>query len=563
MTESKSGNSAESDLHDKEMGTSASRSLPDEGTLKELIASVVTKQERAQTTPCDEGITSLLSRCLSREAPTRSLFALSAYVDHYNSKHQEDLGWGCGWRNIQMLSSNLLRRDRESMAALFGGAGFVPSIAGLQLWLEIAWKQGFDTVGAEQLGWAVSSTQKWIGTTECAALLRSFGFRAFIVDFKSSVGQKGRSQPHAPPAATRGAAEGQQKRKPSETGMEQSDAKRGEMSKQVSGNWGSIGGGEGEEERGGRRPRSASKGEASGDQEEEGATDDDRLPSSFGQGKVADVNRLVSREHYSYCPECKEKISKGSEHTHDEEEDSDEGISSPSKQGAEEGESKGGGKEGEEEGDKEGDDAKAVKSFGTPHEANQDDKGNKEGEDKRAGGSRGDENPGLANHMRLVEWVWDYFTGGDKGGAAPEPQLHTPSSSEEGPGQHWQGSNARWQGSSDATDGNKSSHNIISNRPPLYFQHQGHSRTIVGIERRPPQRPRATEDVYLLVLDPSQGTEELVRALRAGKGWQRMVKRSVYTLRKAEYQLCYVEPGLASGDELESLKVLQSVLYSY
>lgn len=23
----------------------------------------------------------------------------------------------------------------------------------------------------------------------------------------------------------------------------------------------------------------------------------------------------------------------------------------------------------------------------------------------------------------------------------------------------------------------------VSNRPPLYFQHQGHSRTIVGIER--------------------------------------------------------------------------------
>ena len=60
-------------------------------------------------------------------------------------------------------------------------------------------------------------------------------------------------------------------------------------------------------------------------------------------------------------------------------------------------------------------------------------------------------------------------------------------------------------------------------KPPLYFQHQGHSRTIVGIEREactqaPSNRDR---DAYtLLVLDPGLPHGKLMTALQGNTGWQ-------------------------------------------
>jgi len=68
--------------------------------------------------------------------------------------------------------------------ALFGGCGYVPDISTLQAWLAAAWASGFDTVGADQLGQQIQGSRKWVGTTEAAALLRSFGVRAHVVDFK-------------------------------------------------------------------------------------------------------------------------------------------------------------------------------------------------------------------------------------------------------------------------------------------------------------------------------------------------------------------------------------------
>ncbi len=135
----------------------------------------------------------LLKRCLESEqqtqAGTHSALALCSYVEHFESRLEEDLGWGCGWRNIQMMSSHLLEKDDETRDALFGGAGFVPDISALQQWLQIAWAKGFDTQGAQHFNWKIAGTHKWIGTTECAALLRSFGLRAPIVDFQA-VGNK-------------------------------------------------------------------------------------------------------------------------------------------------------------------------------------------------------------------------------------------------------------------------------------------------------------------------------------------------------------------------------------
>ena len=73
--------------------------------------------------------------------------------------------------------------QQEFRNVICGGCGHVPSIEALQSAVESAWQAGFDRRGAEQLGRCVLGTRKWVGTTEAAALLRSFGIRARIVDF--------------------------------------------------------------------------------------------------------------------------------------------------------------------------------------------------------------------------------------------------------------------------------------------------------------------------------------------------------------------------------------------
>lgn len=124
----------------------------------------------------------LLRECLELE-PRNTTTILCGYTDHIQSIRSEDSGWGCGWRNIQMLSSHLLMQRKETREVLFGGAGFVPDIPSLQRWLEIAWEKGFDAVGSDHFANKIFGLKRWIGTTECAALFRSFGLRARIVDF--------------------------------------------------------------------------------------------------------------------------------------------------------------------------------------------------------------------------------------------------------------------------------------------------------------------------------------------------------------------------------------------
>lgn len=74
---------------------------------------------------------------------------------------------------------------------------------------------------------------------------------------------------------------------------------------------------------------------------------------------------------------------------------------------------------------------------------------------------------------------------------------------------------------------------VCAGKPPLYFQHDGHSRTVIGIERYKPTggkgKRRAESNTTcssegylynLLLLDPSHKTKDLVTAFDTGKGWQ-------------------------------------------
>ncbi|XP_077576245.1 zinc finger-containing ubiquitin peptidase 1 isoform X2 [Stigmatopora nigra] len=112
---------------------------------------------------------------------------LSADTDHYCSS-PGDKGWGCGYRNFQMLLSSLYKLDPYS-SALQDKA--VPSIPRVQSMIEDAWNLGLDPQGASHFNNKVKGTRAWIGATEIYVLLTSLGISGRIIDFHQPTGQGG------------------------------------------------------------------------------------------------------------------------------------------------------------------------------------------------------------------------------------------------------------------------------------------------------------------------------------------------------------------------------------
>lgn len=391
-------------------------------------------------------------RSRSRGSSASSAVVLSGYIEHFESKLTEDLGWGCGWRNIQMMCSYLLaRQDHADMREImFGGAGFVPNISALQRWLEVAWAKGFDVSGAEYFDWKIAGTQKWIGTTECAALLRSFGVRARIIDFRA-VGSKQRKDGLRTKCGSRDSLQPINLYKISLDQMQ--------------------GGHEHEHEH------------------------QNQNQEDVGKFHVQAPTCHVPCEKHDKCELCmsfveERKLTSVAEQQEDQVASSEVITSDQRDWDC----STGGGN--------------SKFDHGTESEV---------------------------NHEHMTDWIWNYFLSETK----TDPRM-------------------------------KTSCITLSNFSPLYFQHRGHSRTIVGIERcikRSSSRgsnlsPEVAED-QLIMLDPSLKTSDIITSLRRKQGWQELVKRGLHTLKEAEYQLCFIEPGIATGDELESLKVLSSIRYKY
>ncbi|XP_068617948.1 zinc finger-containing ubiquitin peptidase 1-like [Battus philenor] len=122
---------------------------------------------------------------LNAQNPSIAKTYLCSAVDHYASTYG-DRGWGCGYRNMQMLLSSLVRHPQY--ARLLGGVAerdcdCVPSIPRLQLLVERAWQLGFDTQGSEQLGSKLHNTRKWIGACEVVTVLSSLRIKCQLIDF--------------------------------------------------------------------------------------------------------------------------------------------------------------------------------------------------------------------------------------------------------------------------------------------------------------------------------------------------------------------------------------------
>ena len=402
--------------------------------LEEYTRSLMISQICEPSVHVEEGLMQLLQVCLEEDHQrTSAMVLLSGCIEHFESRVMEDLGWGCGWRNIQMLCSFLLVQDAAMKEALFGGAGFIPNIFAMQRWLEIAWAKGFDVAGADYFDWKISGTEKWIGTTECAALLRSFGVRARIIDFQA-LGKKDGLRPKC--------GSQPQEAAPSDIPLEPGklDESDGNLDAQASAS-------------------------AHGQHDEHG---------NF-ELCVAPVEERLSHRKCELCLSCMEARKR-----------------------------------------------KETAEFGSFLQITSEQQ-NREGS---SGGGPSDQDEVDVNHRHMTNWIWNYFLDDNGDATVAVPSI------------------------------------TLSSRSPLYFQHQGHSRTIVGIERCYGTGGSLQED-KLIILDPSQQTSDLVSCLRKKLGWQNLMERGVHTLKQAEYQLCYIEPGIAVGEELESLKFLSTMRYKY
>ena len=78
--------------------------------------------------------------------------------------------------------------------------------------------------------------------------------------------------------------------------------------------------------------------------------------------------------------------------------------------------------------------------------------------------------------------------------------------------------------------------------PPLYLQHQGHSRTVVGAEMM------VGGAIRLLVLDPSHSPTSL------GENTMRLVRKTLEGMRSKQYQIVAITGKLNSAEAREAKK---------
>ncbi|KAH7341878.1 peptidase family C78-domain-containing protein [Rhizoctonia solani] len=132
------------------------------------------------------GIIPILGRALGRPGSKGGALC-SPLVTHYGTELW-DLGWGCGYRNFLMACSALAAQDvrPEYRELLMDDICGPPGVRNLQVWIEDAWRRGYDTHGAAELRHHLLGTRKWIGTAELYVAFTSRGIPARLVDFPNN-----------------------------------------------------------------------------------------------------------------------------------------------------------------------------------------------------------------------------------------------------------------------------------------------------------------------------------------------------------------------------------------
>ncbi|GFN84674.1 Zinc finger with ufm1-specific peptidase domain protein-like [Plakobranchus ocellatus] len=129
-----------------------------------------------------DGLIEHLNRLYRQQARPGQRAYLCSPMSHFSGSHG-DRGWGCGYRNFQMMLSSLVSDPEYAHRIFKGGQVVIPSVPKVQQMIESAWRKGFDQDGCRQLRGSLVNTQKWIGATEIVATLASLGVKCRLVDF--------------------------------------------------------------------------------------------------------------------------------------------------------------------------------------------------------------------------------------------------------------------------------------------------------------------------------------------------------------------------------------------
>ncbi|GAA5919536.1 hypothetical protein JCM1841_000997 [Sporobolomyces salmonicolor] len=158
--------------------------------------------------------TALIRSNAASHGRTQIAYLASDGVEHIATKFI-DWGWGCGYKNAQMLFSAL--RHLPCYAELFAvssaavssislsvgstnsGAGQktlapIPTIREWQELIEKAWSAGHDPPGRAHFNGKLIGSRRWIGTTEVYTALTWMGVKATIIDFPKVEGGQGTHQ---------------------------------------------------------------------------------------------------------------------------------------------------------------------------------------------------------------------------------------------------------------------------------------------------------------------------------------------------------------------------------
>ncbi|GAA97229.1 hypothetical protein E5Q_03905 [Mixia osmundae IAM 14324] len=164
------------------------------------------------------------------DAPAHSAILCHDSVQHIRS-HACDLGWGCGFRNAQMLLScirdlppyreHLLRLQEGDEADMLAGlrkpdvsadtekaspsttpsqragstvCASIPAIKELQAVSEQAWHAGYDAKGASHFKNSIEGSKRWIGTTDVYTMLTYMGIRVGILDLPKTTARPGENR---------------------------------------------------------------------------------------------------------------------------------------------------------------------------------------------------------------------------------------------------------------------------------------------------------------------------------------------------------------------------------
>ncbi|KAL4074661.1 peptidase family C78-domain-containing protein [Scleroderma yunnanense] len=107
------------------------------------------------------------------------------------SRELFDSGWGCGYRNFLMACAALMDQKIQPLYFCHLDAPLPPGVWNLQQWIEDAWKQGYDEIGAKELGHQLVGTKKFIGTGDIYVAFISRGISCRLVDFDLKRSTKG------------------------------------------------------------------------------------------------------------------------------------------------------------------------------------------------------------------------------------------------------------------------------------------------------------------------------------------------------------------------------------